>query len=97
MVVKVLVYVYATGVFSSRKNERRLHEDLAFRMLAAGSFPRHRNICDFRAFHLKELSELFVQVVTLAREMGLADAGYRSEDNLRHAPIELVVALGREG
>lgn len=66
-------------------------------MLAAGSFPRHRTICDFRAFHLKELSELFVQVVTLAREMGLADAGYRSEDNLRSAPIELVVALGREG
>ena len=40
-------------------------------MLAAGNFPRHRTICDFRAFHLKELSELFVQVVKLAREMGL--------------------------
>jgi transposase len=42
MMVKVLVYAYATGVFSSRKIERRLHEDLAFRMLAAGNFPRHR-------------------------------------------------------
>jgi len=75
MMVKVLVYAYATGVFSSRKIERRLHEDLAFRMLAAGNFPRHRTICDFRAFHLKELSQLFVQVVRLAREMGLVKLG----------------------
>ena len=75
MMVKVLVYAYATGVFSSRKIERRLHEDLAFRMLAAGNFPRHRTICDFRAFHLKELADLFVQVVKLAREMGLVKLG----------------------
>ena len=75
MMVKVLVYAYASGVFSSRKIERRLHEDLAFRMLAAGNFPRHRTICDFRALHLKELSELFVQVVRLAREMGLVKLG----------------------
>lgn len=75
MMVKVLVYGYATGVFSSRKIARRLHEDLAFRMLAAGNFPHHRTICDFRARHLKELSELFVQVVRLARELGLVKLG----------------------
>jgi len=75
MMVKVLVYGYATGVFSSRKIERRLHEDLAFRLLGAGNFPRHRTIRDFRALHLKELSELFVQVVRLAREMGLVKLG----------------------
>jgi transposase len=75
MMVKVLVYAYATGVFSSRKIERKLHEDLAFRMLAAGNFPRHRTICDFRALHLKELADLFVQVVRLAREMGLVKLG----------------------
>ena len=75
MMVKVLLYAYASGVFSSRKIERRLHEDLAFRMLAAGNFPRHRTICDFRALHLRELSELFVQVVRLAREMGLVKLG----------------------
>lgn len=75
MMVKVLIYAYGTGVFSSRKFERRLHEDLAFRMLAAGNFPGHRTICDFRAFHLKKLSELFVQVVKLAREMGLVELG----------------------
>jgi transposase len=61
MMVKVLVYTYATGVFSSRKIQRRLHEHLASRMLAAGNFPRHRTICDFRALRLKELGGLFVQ------------------------------------
>jgi transposase len=75
MMVKLLVYGYATGVFSSRKIERRLHEDLAFRMLAAGNFPKHRTIRDFRALHLKELSDLFVQVVKLARELGLVKLG----------------------
>jgi hypothetical protein len=57
MMVKLLVYGYATGVFSSHKIERRLHEDLAFGMLAAGNSPRHCAIRDFRAFHLKELSD----------------------------------------
>jgi transposase len=75
MMVKVLVYGYATGVFSSRKIERRLHEDLAFRMLGASNFPKHRTIRDFRALHLKELSDLFVQVVKLARELGLVKLG----------------------
>ena len=66
---------YATGVFSSRKIARKLHEDVAFRVLAADNFPAHRTLSDFRAVHLKELSELFVQVVRLAREMGLVKLG----------------------
>ena len=70
MMVKVLVYAYATGVFSSRKIERRLHEDPAFRMLAAGNFPRHRTTCGFRAARLEELSALFVPVVKLAHRGG---------------------------
>ena len=75
MMVKVVVYGYATGVFSSRKIARKLHEDVAFRVLAAGNFPKHRTICDFRALHLKELAHLFVQVVQLARECGLVKLG----------------------
>ena len=67
MMVKVLVYAYATGVFSSRKIARKLHEDVAFRVLAAGNFPAHRTVGDFRAINLQELSELLVQVVRLAR------------------------------
>ena len=83
MMVKVLVYGYATGVFSSRKIERRLHEDLAFRMLSAGNFPKHRTIRDFRALHLKELADLFVQVVKLAREMGLVKLGTIAVDGTK--------------
>jgi len=75
MMVKLLVYGYATDVFSSRKIERRLHEDLAFRMLGAGNSPKHLTIRDFRALHLKELADLFVQVVKLAQEMGLVRLG----------------------
>lgn len=83
MMVKVLVYAYATGVFSSRKIARKLHEDVAFRVLAADNFPAHRTISDFRAFHLKELSELFAQVVRLAREMGLVKLGTIAVDGTK--------------
>ena len=67
MMVKVLLYGYASGVLSSRKFARKLHEDVAFRVLATGNFPAHRTIRDFRAIHLQEFSELFVQVLKLAR------------------------------
>jgi transposase len=83
MMVKVLIYGYATGVFSSRKIARKLHEDVAFRVLGAGNFPAHRTIRDFRALHLKELSELFVQVVRLAREMGLVKLGTIAVDGTK--------------
>ena len=75
MMVKVLLYGYATGVFSSRKIARKLHEDVALRVLGARNFPAHRTIRDFRALHLKELGDLFVQLVRLAREMGLVKLG----------------------
>ena len=83
MMVKVLVYGYATGVFSSRKIAKKLHEDVALRVLGAGNFPAHRTLSDFRAFHLKELSELFVQVVRLAREMGLVKLGTIAVDGTK--------------
>jgi transposase len=75
MMVKVLVYAYATGVFSSRKIAKRIEEDVAFRVLAAGNFPSHRTICDFRHDHLEEFGKLFVQVVQMARESGVAKLG----------------------
>jgi transposase len=83
MMVKVLVYAYASGVFSSRKIAKKFHEDVAFRVLGAGNFPAHRTISDFRAFHLKEFSELFVQVVRLAREMGLVKLGTIAVDGTK--------------
>ena len=75
MMVKVLVYAYASGVFSSRKIASRLQEDVAFRVLGANNFPAHRTIREFRQLHLKEFSTLFVDVVKLAREAGLIQLG----------------------
>ncbi|MGE4243445.1 IS1182 family transposase [Ramlibacter sp.] len=83
MMVKVLLYGYATGVFSSRKIAAKLREDVAFRLLGAGNYPAHRTIREFRAFHLKELGELFVQVVRLAREMGLVKLGTIAVDGTK--------------
>ena len=83
MMVKVLVYAYATGVFSSRKIAKKLHEDVAFRVLGADNFAAHRTIRDFRALHLNEFTELFVQVVRLAREMGLVKLGTIAVDGTK--------------
>ena len=75
MMLKVLVYGYATGVFSSRKLAKRLQEDVAFRILSAGNFPAHRTLSDFRVLHVDELKSIFVQVVRLAQECGLVKLG----------------------
>ena len=83
MMVKVLVYAYATGVFSSRKIGRKLHEDVAFRVLGADNFPTRRTIRDFRALYLSEFTELFTQVVRLAREMGLVKLGTIAVDGTK--------------
>ena len=83
MVVKVLVYGYATGVFSSRKLARRLEEDVALRMLAAGNFPKHRTLCDFRKKHLDAFGALFAEVVRLSRELGFAGLGRVAVDGTK--------------
>ena len=58
MLVKVLLYGYCIGVASSRRIARRLHEDIAFRVLAASNTPDFRTISDFRRNHLEALSGL---------------------------------------
>ena len=75
MMVKVLLYGYATGVFSSRKVARKLREDVAFRVLAARNFPAHRTLSDFRREHLADFEGLFMQVVRVAKEAGLVKLG----------------------
>ena len=75
MMTKVLVYGYCVGVFSSRKIQKRLVEDVAFRVLAAGNQPDFRTISDFRKLHLKALEELFEQVLRLAFEVGTLKLG----------------------
>ena len=75
MMTKVLVYGYCVGVFSSRRIERRLVEDIAFRVLAAGNQPNFRTISDFRKIHLKVLESLFEQVLQIALEAGAMKVG----------------------
>ena len=60
MMVKVLVYAYCVGAPSSRRIEKRLHEDIAFRVLAANNTPDFRTISDFRKEHLVALGGLFL-------------------------------------
>jgi transposase len=75
MLTKVLVYAYCVGVFSSRKIQRRMVEDVAFRVLAAGNQPDFRTIADFRKTHLTALRGFFEQVLRLARELGAPRVG----------------------
>ncbi len=71
MMVKILVYGYATGVLSSRRLAQKLEEDVAFRMLAAGNRPQHRTLCEFRRRHRADFGAVLVAVVQLARDLGL--------------------------
>ena len=71
----ILVYGYATGVFSSRKLERATYDSVAFRYIAAGSHPDHDTLATFRRRFINELEGLFVQVLELAQEMKLLKLG----------------------
>jgi len=83
MMVKLLLYGYATGVFSSRKIAKKLHEDVAFRVLSGESFPAHRTIAEFRQRHLAAFQDLFVQVLQVAREAGLLQLGTVAVDGTK--------------
>ena len=80
MMVKVLLYAYCVGVPSSRKIEKRLEEDVAFRVLAANNTTNFRTISDFRKDHLKALSGLFLQVLKLCRKAGLVNSFKRTKN-----------------
>ena len=90
MLTKVLVYAYCVGVFSSRKIQRRLIEDVPFRVLAAGNEPDFRTIADFRKQHLAALQGFFEQVLQLARELGAP--GRPGGDRREQDPGECVEA-----
>ena len=83
MMTKVLVYGYCVGVFSSRRIERRLVEDIAFRVLGAGNQPNYRTISDFRKIHLKTLAGLFEQVLKIALEAGAMKVGRVAVDGTK--------------
>jgi transposase len=83
MMTKLLVYAYCVGVFSSRRIERRLMEDIAFRVLAADNQPNFRTIADFRKIHLATLESLFEQVLKIALEAGAMKVGQVAVDGTK--------------
>src|SRR5664279_5442672 len=97
MLLSALVYGYATGVFSSRKLERATFDSVAFRFLAANDHPDHDTIASFRRRFLKEIEALFVQVLLLAREMGVLKLGTIGLDGTKiHANASRHSALSYE-
>jgi transposase len=93
----LLVYGYATGVFSSRKLERATYDSVAFRFIAANQHPDHDTIATFRRRFLKRIEALFVQVLMMAREMGMLKLGTVALDGTKiHANASRHSALSYE-
>src|ERR1700757_1498450 len=93
----ILVYGYATGVFSSRKLERATYDSVAFRFIAANDHPDHDTIAAFRRRFLAEIEALFLQVLQLAREMGVLKMGTVALDGTKiHANASRHSALSHE-
>ena len=83
LMTKLLVYGYCTGVFSSRRIQKRLQEDIPFKVLAAGNEPDFRTISDFRKIHIETLQNLFEQVLAMALECGAIKLGRVSLDGTK--------------
>jgi len=83
MMVRLLLYGYATGVYSSRKIQTRTWEDVAFRFLAGDQHPDHATLAEFRKRHLEALSGLFTQALLLCSEAGLVKLGHVSIDGTK--------------
>src|SRR5580658_4634323 len=97
MLLGLLVYGYATGAFSSRKLERATYDSVAFRFIAANDHPDHDTIATFRRRFLKEIEKLFVEVLQLAREMGVLKMGTIGSDGTKiHASASRHSALSYE-
>src|SRR6266702_2675796 len=83
MMVRLLLYGYARGVYSSRKIQTRTFEDVAFRYLSGDQHPDHATIAEFRKRHLDALSGLFTQALLLCSEAGLVKLGHVSIDGTK--------------
>lgn len=83
MMVALLFYAYATGVFSSRKIEQATYDSVAFRYIAVNTHPDHDTIASFRKRFLEELKRLFVQILLIAHEMGILKLGSVSLDGTK--------------
>src|SRR5437016_7405101 len=97
LLLGVLVYGYATGVFSSRKLERATYDSVAFRFITANEHPDHDTIAAFRRRFLRQIETLFVQVLGVAREMGVLKLGTVALDGTKiHANASRHSALSYE-
>src|SRR5258708_6157326 len=97
LLLGLLVYGDARGVFSSRKLERATYDSVALRFIAANDHPDHDTIATFRRRFLKEIERLFVQVLELAREMGMLKMGTVALDGTKiHANASRHSALSYE-
>jgi transposase len=83
MMVRLLLYGYATGVYSSRRIQKRTFEDLAFRYLSGDQHPDHATIAEFRKRHLEALSGLFTQALLLCEKAGLVKLGHVAIDGTK--------------
>jgi transposase len=83
IMVALLFYAYATGVFSSRKIEQATYDSVAFRYIAVNTHPDHDTIASFRKRFLKELKALFTQILLIAHEMGVLKLGSVSLDGTK--------------
>lgn len=83
LLLKVLIYGYATGVYSSRKLAKACEEVVVFRYLSANQFPNFRTISDFRKRHLESFQTLFVQVLQLCMKAGLVQFGAMALDGTK--------------
>lgn len=83
----LLFYGYATGVFSSRKLERATYESVPFRFIAGNLHPDHDTLATFRKTFLPELKDLFVQVLLLAQTAGVLQLGNIGLDARRSMPM----------
>src|ERR1035438_10335898 len=97
VLLDIMFYGYARGIFSSRKLERVTYDSVAFRFIAANEHPDHDTIATFRRRFLKDIEALFVRVLELAREMGMLKLGTVALDGTKiHANASRHSALSYE-
>src|ERR1035437_3133126 len=83
MMVRVLLYGYTTGIYSSRRIQAKTYEDVAFRYLSADKHPDHSTLAEFRKRHLGALAALFTQALQLCRKAGLVKLGHVAIDGTK--------------
>lgn len=100
MMVRVLLYGYTTGIYSSRKIQAKTFDDVAFRFLSADEHPDHSTLAEFRKRHLHALAGLFTQSLQLCQKAGLVKLGHVAIDGTKlqaNASKHKAMSYGRMG